>query len=153
MRELVHTLPINSHLLSINKSKSEFTTIYLARALPCGECFPAPLSPTAILHIVKTGNMILGFSWEEKCHRTLLATRPSVLFLENMRVSFLKRVSPRFLRNHKCSWPLKFPPAPRAHLANIFQVQTTNPSVSPEKGLDRWVVTPFSSYIIIWTQS
>ena len=35
------------------------------------------LSPTAILHIVKTGNMILGFSWEERCHWTLLATRPS----------------------------------------------------------------------------
>lgn len=148
MRELVHTLAINSHLLSINNPKSEFT-IYLARAHPCGECFQAPLSPTVILHIIKTGNRILGFSWEERCHRTLLATRSSVPFLENMRVSSLKRGSPRFLRNHKCPWPLKVPPAPRAHLANIFQVQNTNPSVSPEKGLGRWVVTPFSSYIII----
>lgn len=77
MRELVHTLPINSHLLSINNPKNEFTTIYLPRALSCGECFPAHPFPTAILHIVKTGNLILGFSWEERCHWTLLATRPS----------------------------------------------------------------------------
>lgn len=34
-------------------------------------------------------------------------------------------------------------PCPGDHLASIFQVQNANLSVSHEKGIDQWVVTPF----------